>query len=465
MIMNMNMILMFLSIVLVSGLPSLELELTTSVITHSATGFEYFRVGDHAFLAVANFWDGKSPDMEADSHVYSISESSKPGFQSVVFSRRHKGAHGVDSFQTLGGESFLVIPGYYDCGGNLEEVQHTDKLACLSTHVYSVESGGGDTVKFTDFLSLKTAGPSQVDHFHWRGVTWMVVAENFADTVKIYRFRTPQESGLPYGQFLPVQTLLCAGAAAVATATLADDRVILVCASYYYDGWDDAWDTDSPVYVVDPADWPEDGMSLEDALLPIFHQKPIQYIPGHGVHDADIFVTGTGDVFLFMSEDRNASSSRIESHLYRLDIPGVPQEGGQEIDLAEVDLPDGASTTRHAEHEHPERKCAPLFTLVDSIPTDGAHGAELFRFAGRLWLAVANFGDRHADRVDADSTLWVFDEETQRLVRSARVQTRGATDWEFFRHAGEAYLVVSNEGADRSTGEVSNLYTVRVKKE
>ena len=44
------------------------------------------------------------------------------------------------------------------------------------------------------------------------------------------------------------------------------------------------------------------------------------------------------------------------------------------------------------------------FVPVQRVPTDGAHGAELFRTAsGSVWLAVANFGDRLGQRYAAES--------------------------------------------------------------
>ena len=43
-----------------------------SIKTLGAAGFESFRINGETYLAVANFWDGKSKDMEAKSIIYHV---------------------------------------------------------------------------------------------------------------------------------------------------------------------------------------------------------------------------------------------------------------------------------------------------------------------------------------------------------------------------------------------------------
>jgi hypothetical protein len=64
-------------------------------------------------------------------------------------------------------------------------------------------------------------------------------------------------------------------------------------------------------------------------------------------------------MYLFVSEDRDDASCRVASGMYIFDA------------------------------------AASKYVLLQKIPTDGAHGAELFEGPDRLpYLAVANFGDR-----------------------------------------------------------------------
>lgn len=138
------------------------------------------------------------------------------------------------------------------------------------------------------------------------------------------------------------------------------------------------------------------------------------------------------------------------------------------------------------------------FVLFQDIPTDGAHAAELFEAQGKLWLAVANFGDRQGKRYEAESSVWLLADRhegegegtelssctqnvegmgsgareckvpaptskgdtsgsTSHSIPGSRsgsahfqlvatVTTQGATDWEYFSAGGGHYLGVSEEG-------------------
>ena len=131
-----------------------------------------------------------------------------------------------------------------------------------------------------------------------------------------------------------------------------------------------------------------------------------------------------GEDFLFLSEDRDTKSPRIASRL----------------------LTFNTTTNR--------------FEVFQSIPTDGAHAAELFEGpGGKAYLAIANFGDRLGKRYASDSSVWEFDEQKRQFKQIATVPTQGATDWEHFSMQGRHYLVVSNEG-DVSNGkfQISHAY-------
>jgi hypothetical protein len=104
------------------------------------------------------------------------------------------------------------------------------------------------------------------------------------------------------------------------------------------------------------------------------------------------------------------------------------------------------------------------WVTIQKLPTDGAHGAELFVALGSLWLAIANFGDRLGERYEAESTLWRFQPEAAggddvgrggggvggQFVLAASVTTQGATDWEHFVVGGVDFLAVANEGDVRN---------------
>ena len=123
------------------------------------------------------------------------------------------------------------------------------------------------------------------------------------------------------------------------------------------------------------------------------------------------------------------------------------------------------------------------FVHLQSIPTDGAHAAELFEMDGNLYLAIANFGDPQAKRYSAMSSIWQWREsiiggtmncelthkDISPMCRSAvhlpgqfhqiySVNTFGATDWEHFTFKNFHYLAVSEEG-DLQRGQNSSYFS------
>ena len=120
------------------------------------------------------------------------------------------------------------------------------------------------------------------------------------------------------------------------------------------------------------------------------------------------------------------------------------------------------------------------YSHLQAVPTDGAHAAEFFIMNQQLFLAIANFGDRHNARYHAESAVYRYVEgeysddlnehsEKQQCLLGGEfelvttVNTVGATDWEYFElstvdelNRGDAaltrsFLAVSEE-ADMKLG-------------
>ena len=53
---------------------------------------------------------------------------------------------------------------------------------------------------------------------------------------------------------------------------------------------------------------------------------------------------------------------------------------------------------------------AQRYQHLQAIATDGAHAAEFFIIQQQLYLAIANFGDRHNRRYDAESAVYQYKE-------------------------------------------------------
>jgi len=160
--------------------------LGAKIPTHGNGGWEAFEIDGRTFIAAANFWDGESVDMSALSKVYrvSLNETGKLLLKRHQ-SMRTRGAHGWDFFES-GAEKLLVVPNYYQCGDTRRQ---QEPGGCLSTVVYRWMGK-----KFKEAFRIAAEGPGQTDHFHWKNSTFLIVAENFAQQISIYRIEGAEGS-------------------------------------------------------------------------------------------------------------------------------------------------------------------------------------------------------------------------------------------------------------------------------
>lgn len=383
--------------------PSVELRAVAHVSTRGAAGFEAFVVTspsgvNSTFLAVANFWDGVSGDMSAVSDIYRVDEGDGASLSlTLVDSFTTQGAHGFDAF-AVRDRTFLVVPGYYACGSTRGPATGP----CASTAVLEHGVDG----RFGVFQTLLTSGPAQTDHLVTRdGTAFVIVGENFRDAVCLYRLISTDARGGD-GSFVRHECHAVAGAGGIAVAEIGAFYFLTMAS--YHDGAT-GWATRSIVRRA--------RVSSPGALL-TFAGDEVQRIDTHGAHDVEVATLLGGVHLLFLSEDRSAEDSRIDSAL-------LEWVGG-------------------------------AYRVVQRVPTDGAHAAELFEGPdGDAFLAVACFGDRLGGRTAARSGVWrrqqgIGDPSAgvppPRFELVADVDSWGATDFEHFVYRGRHFLALSNEG-------------------
>ena len=196
----------------------------------------------------------------------------------------------------------LVIPSYYGCE------RGDSGSACSATHIYY--NWDPISLKFVDTLSVVSSGPSQSDHFTTASnVTYLLLAENFASQLSVYRLSTstfsssssisPFRAQRPMLHAEKIQSIPVPGIAACAT-TVIDSIIHIIAASYH----DSGWQTHSPVYL-----WNETLLSF--SLL--------QTLPTIGAHDAETIEFQVNH-FLVFSEDRNKDTVHISSNVSSLFI-------------------------------------------------------------------------------------------------------------------------------------------------
>lgn len=430
-------ILRMLASVLLMGcnlLPShsFDLHIVGFIPTMGAAGLRHFHVLGRDYIACANFWDGGSPTMHAYSTIQRIKLESKAVDKSMsdellysvfpVFSELQAigsfGAHGLDLFDfhyrapadiEIGDDDnkllVLAIPNYYQCQAMAEN--------CYALALYVWDSTGA---AFEESLYLQTIGASQSANFRSTYSHYIVVAENFQSKISVHRLGMNPFGAPPSLKSTKIQEVLVAGVAAL-TMVLIDEAWYMIGASYHDSVG--GWSTQSVVFVFD-----EESEKFRET----------QRIETYGAHDIEA-IHYQNEVFLFFSEDRNSYGPLIDSQLFQW----------------------------HAS--------AQQFRLFQRIPTDGAHGAKFFLYGSppSLWLAIANFGDRHEGRLAANSSVWrlqvdeinvesvamgnsrLLPQTTAEFVLEFSVPTYGATDWESFQ-LGDAnehkhhFLAVSEEG-------------------
>ena len=382
-------------------LAALTLTAVARVPTQGAAGFKYIEgpAGAAAQLLTANFWDGKSPDMAALSTLHALGDAA--GGNLSLQPLQHfstRGAHGWDYFAAHGA-AFAVVCNYYGCGSERGPAAG----ACHSTTIFRHDAAAGALV---EHQTLATAGPAQTAHLLTSaGAAYLLVGENFADAVCVYRLAAATLRFERDGACLPVP-----GAGAMAAAE-SGGHLYLAAASYH----DAGWRTASRVF---RAPLPRDAAA---PLAWALHQR----IATHGAHDAEL-ATLAGVTYLFLAEDRSDSSSRVTSALLALQ----PASG--------------------------------LFEELQRLPTDGAHGGRLFEGpAGAPCVAVANFGDRLGGRYAARSALWCR-ASSGAFERAAEVRTQGATDAEHWVRGGRHFLAFAEEGdLSRRAFQRSFIYEIR----
>ena len=231
------------------------------VRTAGSAGWEHFEAGGEHFLITANFWDGKSRDMSADSEVFAVSaDAGVLGGLSLQSVQKiaGKGAHGADVF-TAHGELLLVVPSYYGCGQKRQPGAPSG-WPCKSTEVLAWRAPAR---RFERIAQLPTHGPAQTDHLTRGGETFIVIGENFANALTVWRI----DKDGPSLRFVPLPelTMPVAGGGSMAVFGGGGDggeRGELIIAATSYHDPRTGWSTRTPVFTL------EGGRAQQSQALP-----------------------------------------------------------------------------------------------------------------------------------------------------------------------------------------------------
>lgn len=319
----------------------------------------------------------------------------------------------VNHFYTYGGHSVDYIPeieslaftNYYEC---------RDRIRCDSVHVYKWDK------RYLHFFTSKDSirkigsrAPSQSTHFMFKDKLYIMIADNEDGKLIAYQYVYRKQSRVfPFDWDLLREDVACKGVAALSILELSKDKLLLIGASYHSG---EGFESKSPVYLLDASTIADD----ETKKLP---WQLIQELPTFGAHDAEM-ISFQGEVYAYIAQDRNQETSFIASQVYKWNV-----ESSQ-------------------------------FDVFQTINGDGAHGAAFYIYNDQLFLGIANFGDRHQKRYDAESKVFVL--QNNNFHEIASLHTIGATDLTFFAFEQRLYIAIANEGDfENKSTQVSQVYEI-----
>lgn len=341
-----------------------HLEEVQSLQAKGGRDFRYFTIGADRFLALAQTWDGKTPNI--DSTIYRWDGTSFIPFQAIPTNW----ATEWESF-TIGGDSFLVVAN-----------NHTTGNFDIDSRVYR-----WDGSRFELFQSIPTRGASGWKFFTIGADAFLVVANNGGN------FKNYNVDSVIYkwdgAKFAAFQTIATSAALRWEFFTIGTDSFLAV-ANYSTD-FTATFNIDSRIYRWDGARFAE-----------------FQAIPTSGAHYWKFFVIGD-DRFLAVANlhsGPNRTNLEIDSKIFKWDgarfteFQAIRTTGAVSWDfatfkgghyLAAAFWKNDAGSFQVESKVY--RWSGSQFEDFLAVPGIGASDCAFYTFDDTLYLGVANVGD------------------------------------------------------------------------
>jgi hypothetical protein len=372
--------------------------------TQGADDWESFTIGSDIFLAVANYHNGSSYNINSKIYIWNGDEFEL--FQAIPTN----GAVDWESF-TIGSDTFLAVANHYNGS------------------TYNIDSKiyiwNGD--KFELFQAIPTNGAFDWESFTIGPDTFLAVANHRNDSTYNINSRIYKWDGVSFVEFQPIPTH---GACDWECFTIGSDTFLAV--ANFSD--DTSRNIDSRIYK-----W--DGVSFVE----------FQPIPTHGALDWESFTIGS-DIFLAVANCHNNSTFNIDSKIYKwngsffVEFQSIPTNGardwesftiGSDIFLAVANYHNGSTYNTDSKIY--------IWNGIDfeefqSIPTNGTQDWESFTIDTDIFLAVANRRNNSTKKINSKIYKW----NGNAFVEEHSILTRGALDWEYFTIGSDIFLAVAN---------------------
>lgn len=342
----------------------LQFEEFQSIPTKGARDWRFFTIGNDSFLAVANNFNGQTPNI--DSKIYRWDGTKFVEFQAIPTNWATQW-----EFFTIADDSFLAVANNNMGGGVFD----------IDSKIYR-----WDGTKFAEFQAIPTHGASGWKFFTIGGDCYLAVANNRSGTANfiidsmIYKWDGEK--------FVEFQATTTNGALRWEFFTIEGDSFLAV-ANYSTD-FTTNFNIDSKIYK-----W--DGSKFDE----------FQSIPTSGAHDWKFF-TIESVPYLTVANLHSGpyrTGLEIDSKIYRWDgakfveFQSIPTSGAVGWGFASSG-PDSflavANWKNDAGSYLVDSKIyswdGSRFVEFQSLPTNGASDCEFFTIGSDLYLAVANVG-------------------------------------------------------------------------
>ncbi|RKZ67812.1 MAG: hypothetical protein DRQ48_09330, partial [Gammaproteobacteria bacterium] len=355
---------------------------TQSIATSGAYSWEFFTIGTDHYLAVANYYNGSTYNINSVIYKWNTGTLQFDSYQSIATN----GA--IDwKFFTISGDYYLAVANYYN--GTIRN---------LNSVIYKWNTG---TLQFDSYQSIATSGAYDWNFFTIGSDHYLAISNNYNDTTRninsvIYKWNTGTT------QFDSYQSIATSGSRDWELFIIGSDYYLAVANSYN----GSTYNINSVIYK-----WNTSTLQFDS----------YQSIATNCASDWKFFTIGT-DHYLVVANNYNDSTYNVNSVIYKWNTGTLQFDSYQSIAtigasdwknftigsdhyLAVANYYNG--TTRNVNSVIYKWNTGTLqFDVFQSIATSGAINWEFFTIGTDHYLAVANNNNDSTRNIQSPIYKW-----------------------------------------------------------
>ncbi len=341
-----------------------------SIATSGAMGGESFTIGTDTYLAVANYYNGTTRNI--NSKIYKWSGTSFVEFQSIATN----GGFGWKSFK-IGTDTYLAVANY-----------HNDTTYNVSSKIYKWNG-----TSFVEFQSIATNGAYDWESFTIGADTYLAVTNYYNGTTRNINSKIYKWSGTSFVEF---QSIATNGGFGWKSFKIGTDTYLAV-ANYHNDT---TYNVSSKIYK-----W--NGTSFVE----------FQSIATNGAYDWESFSIGT-DTYLAVANSYNDTTRNINSKIYKwngtsfVEFQSIATNGGFSWKSFKIGtdtylaVANYYNDTTYNINSKIYKWNGTSFVEFQSIATNGARNWASFQIGADVYLAGTNYYDGASYNINSKIYKW-----------------------------------------------------------